>query len=429
MEEQPRSSRPGRVLRTVVPACLAVFLADLWTPPNVAVGILYIIPVLISPWVGRRRFTLAVAGSCTLLVLVGLGLPVSRAAEGLAGATGSPGDLTRTVANAAMAVFAIWVTANLSLLRTAVERKLKDGRDTFATTLGSIADAVVTTDEEGAVTFVNQAAEELLGETRDALLGRPLDEVVDWLGERLPENDSAVFEGPPGLASQPWTLRRRDGIEIPIDQSIAPVHDAEGRFRGRVIVFRDMTERREHELAIRRLAYRDPLTGLPNRTSLWDRLGLEVAHARREGQLLALCFLDLDGFKAVNDTLGHRAGDDLLCEVARRLAGALREGDTVARLAGDEFTILLPGLSRGEDAARVADKLLDALEPPVRLGDQELRVRASIGIAVFPQDAGDGEALLQRADEAMYASKERGGNTWTFRAPPSKPSREPVTAL
>lgn len=402
----PRPILRKRVLRTVIPACLAIFVADWMTPGEAAIGIIYIIPVLISPWVGNRKFTLGVASTCSLLVLAALVQPVVRAGPG------ALPELRYTLVNAAMATFAIWVTTYLALLRVSVEEKIVAGRETMSTTLKSIADAVITCDEHDRVTFVNRAAEEMCGIRASDAIGRPLSEVAP-LDSDL-GTDSVVFEGPLSHRGQSRVLRRLDGGEVSIDQSLAPIRDSQGRFRGRVLVFRDVTERRRYEATIKRLAYRDALTGLPNRTSLWDRLGLEVAHARRDRSVLALLFLDLDGFKKINDTLGHQAGDDLLREVAQRLRSVLREGDTVARLAGDEFTVLLPALKDERDAVLVSEKIVAAFDPPVQLGDELVHVRPSIGIALFPEDADDAEALLKCADEAMYRSKENGGNGWTL---------------
>ena len=413
--EVPLTAPLSKVLRTVVPACAAIFIADLWIEHSIAFGLLYIIPVLLSPWGGSRRFTTGVATVCTLLTLISLWTPVAIAAEG-AGPGISRQDLAIPFVNAAMAIFAIWVTANLSLFRVTVEKKLNTDRETVRTTLSSIADAVITTDENGRLTFMNRAAEELCGSSAHEVTGRPVEEVFRFKRERDVDTDSAAFEIPAAPNGALSTVLMTEGMEIPIDQSVAPIRDAEGRFRGRVLVFRNATERWKYEREIKRLAFRDPLTGLPNRASLWDRLGLEVAHARREGVLLALLFLDLDGFKEINDTLGHKAGDEVLCAAARLLRDSLREGDTVARLGGDEFTVLLPALAHADDAALVARKILAICEKPLLVpsAKSELRVRPSIGIAIFPTDAEDADTLLQRADEAMYRTKERGGSSWSF---------------
>jgi diguanylate cyclase (GGDEF)-like protein len=164
----------------------------------------------------------------------------------------------------------------------------------------------------------------------------------------------------------------------------------------------------------RHLATHDQLTGLANRSLFHDRLSQAVSAARRARQKLAVLFVDLDGFKAINDTLGHAVGDGLLRGIARRLASCLRETDTAARLGGDEFAVLLTNLGNELDAATVARKLVAALGEPLQFRQQSTTIRCSIGIATFPRDAQDAEALLKRSDTAMYHAKERGGNRFDF---------------
>jgi len=180
---------------------------------------------------------------------------------------------------------------------------------------------------------------------------------------------------------------------------------------------RDETLHREHVLDQKRLSYLaryDPLTGLINRTLFADRLQSAVARARRDGGLVALMFLDMDDFKTVNDRYGHAVGDALLRQVAERLVGSVRESDTVARLGGDEFTVILEGGHRVEDAGRVATKILAALAQPYRLGQREIVVTSSIGIATYPIDGDDADSLLRDADVAMYSAKAAGRNTYQY---------------
>jgi diguanylate cyclase (GGDEF)-like protein len=160
---------------------------------------------------------------------------------------------------------------------------------------------------------------------------------------------------------------------------------------------------------MRKLAYRDTLTNLPNRLSLHELLNLELAHARRNRSALGVLFIDLDDFKRINDTVGHAAGDEVLRATAARLRSNLRETDTIARLGGDEFAVLLPGALGVDDAQMVAEKLLGALDEPVLFEGHKLRVRASIGLAMYPGDADQPDELLRRADEAMYKAKQQGG--------------------
>jgi len=184
-----------------------------------------------------------------------------------------------------------------------------------------------------------------------------------------------------------------------------------------VFVSRDITERQRYEETIRHQAFHDALTGLPNRMLFKDRLTLEIAHAKRSKQMLAILFLDLDRFKLINDTLGHGVGDQLLKIVAGRLIGYVREDDTVARLGGDEFTVLLPEISQEENAAKVARKILEAIREPVYIGDHELYITTSIGVALYPNDGEDAESLLKNADTAMYRAKEKGKNNYQLYTP------------
>lgn len=170
----------------------------------------------------------------------------------------------------------------------------------------------------------------------------------------------------------------------------------------------DVTERRKVERMLAEQALRDPLTGVGNRVLFFDRLDLEVGHARRDGTILALLFLDLDDFKGINDTLGHAAGDAVLRSIAEALQSHLRKVDTIARLGGDEFAVLLPAVGSAEQALRIAHHLVAAIGRPLRVGDEELRPRVSVGVSLFPVDAQSGEDLLAAADRAMYAAK-RGG--------------------
>ncbi|MDB5867666.1 MAG: response regulator receiver modulated diguanylate cyclase/phosphodiesterase, partial [Betaproteobacteria bacterium] len=174
---------------------------------------------------------------------------------------------------------------------------------------------------------------------------------------------------------------------------------------------------KESEEQFRRLAHYDSLTRLPNRSLFYDRLAHGIAQARRNGWTLAVLFIDVDRFKHVNDTFGHTAGDQLLKQVSERLSGCIRSDDTVGRLSGDEFAIVLSRLTAPEDAATVAQKIVDELNLPFQLEGAELYVTASIGITVYPNDSEDQDALIRNADVAMYRAKERGRNNYQFYTP------------
>lgn len=184
-----------------------------------------------------------------------------------------------------------------------------------------------------------------------------------------------------------------------------------------VFVSRDITGRQKYQETIWRQAFHDSLTGLPNRMLFKDRLSHALVHAKRNKQMLAVIFLDLDRFKLINDTLGHEIGDHLLKSVALRLQKCVREEDTISRLGGDEFTLLLPEISKSESAAKVAQKIIEEILQPFCIGEYELYISTSIGIALYPSDGEDAETLLKNADTAMYLAKERGRNNYQFYTP------------
>ena len=208
--------------------------------------------------------------------------------------------------------------------------------------------------------------------------------------------------------AQQALLRAHEELEIRVAERTAELAATNLRLQ------EEVAERQQAEERVMHLANHDALTGLPNRRLLIDRLGQALALAHRERQHVAILFMDLDRFKTINDSLGHMVGDALLQTVAQRLSEILREGDTVSRLGGDEFVVVLPNLDRPKDAERVALKLVEALARPFEPGGHELRVSASIGISLFPEDGTDTESLLRNADSAMYHAKDMGRNNYQF---------------
>ena len=186
----------------------------------------------------------------------------------------------------------------------------------------------------------------------------------------------------------------------------------------------DITERRRLEKELEHRAFHDGLTGLPNRDLLADRLGHALGRTERRGGKVAVLFVDLDDFKAVNDSLGHNAGDDLLVETARRISSCLRPEDTVSRLGGDEFCVLLEDVSGEAEATEVAERIIRALEPPVSSGGEEVTVTVSIGVALGGSGEGRPEALIGDADAAMYRAKGKGKNGYEVFRPNMRSSRE-----
>ena len=207
-------------------------------------------------------------------------------------------------------------------------------------------------------------------------------------------------------------VRFKDGKIF--DRYSAPLTDLNGDYRGRIWYFRDITDRKIAEERVQFLAYYDALTGLPNRTLLQDRLAKALAGARRQKCKVALLFLDLDRFKAINDSLGHSVGDLLLQEVAKRLKGWARELDTVARLGGDEFVIVLSGVKEVADAAVAADRIVKSMTDGFAVQGHPLNISCSLGISIFPEHGADSESLIKNADAAMYSAKENGRNNFRF---------------
>lgn len=207
-----------------------------------------------------------------------------------------------------------------------------------------------------------------------------------------------------------WELHGEDGEIQWFAMSGNPTFDASGQFLGYHGIGAEITEHMQGVMRFRHLAYHDTLTGLPNRRLVMDRLELAMIQANRRNHSLAVMMLDLDGFKAINDTAGHAAGDQVLTATAQRLRQAVRAGDTVARLGGDEFLVLLPELEPGHDINVVADKVVAAVGAPLVIEDQHYRLGVSIGIAFYPDDGAGIADLLERADASMYAAKRTGGS-------------------
>jgi diguanylate cyclase (GGDEF)-like protein/PAS domain S-box-containing protein len=291
--------------------------------------------------------------------------------------------------------------------REALGQSERDYRQLFENAHDAIF--IFTADDE-TILEVNERACELYGYRHDELVGRSMMRLSTnvelgkaRIRETLARGQHRAFE---------TTHVRKDGTEMTVEVNAAAVEH-----RGRPAILsinRDITERRALEQTVREMAFHDPLTGLPNRKLLSDRLDLALAQARRNRRAMAVLFLDLDGFKTVNDGWGHAQGDALLRDVAGRLAGALRTADTVARIGGDEFTVLIPELPQEEGAVEVSRKILRELERAFRVGDTECAVSASIGIALYPRDGETADALLRSADAAMYQAKAAGGNRFAW---------------
>ena len=312
-------------------------------------------------------------------------------------------------------------------LRYAIERKVLEEalfavKERAQVTLNCIADAVVCTDLAGNITFLNLVAEKMTGWPSEQATGRPLSEVLQILNaaSREPAPNPmalAVVENRVMHLPSNCILVRRDGIETPIEDSVAPIHDRHGEASGAVLVFRDVSAARSMAEQMTHSAQHDFLTGLPNRMLLNDRVNQAIAMSTRHQKKVAVLFLDLDGFKHINDSLGHPTGDKLLQSIAKRLVGCVRTSDTVSRQGGDEFVVLLSEAEKSEDAAITARRILDAVSEPHTIDQHDLHVTTSIGLSVYPDDGADAEALIKNADTAMYQAKENGRQSYQFFKP------------
>jgi diguanylate cyclase (GGDEF)-like protein/PAS domain S-box-containing protein len=287
-------------------------------------------------------------------------------------------------------------------------------------TLDSIGEGVVRTDLCGNVTYLNGFAERMSGWFREEALGRPVADVLRLVdsvsGEVLPNVVVIVTQGDKSAMTTTkcinCTLIRRDGLEFGIENRVAIIHDRDGDTIGAVISFRDVSTARAASLEMSRVAQHDVLTQLPNRTLFDDRLTQAISLAERQNKQLAVLFVDVDQFKRINDTLGHAVGDKLLRSVAGRLTACIRRTDTVSRLGGDEFLILLPQVEHAEDAAITARKILRAMASPHIIDNKSLDINVSIGGSTYPADGQDAESLLSQADVAMYEAKQHGRNSY-----------------
>jgi len=287
----------------------------------------------------------------------------------------------------------------------------------YATVFQHSGEAIVITDADNRIVAINEAMSRITGYTLEELRGK--NPRVLSAGQTPPETYRELWRalGQGGYWQGELWDQRKDGSVYAKWAAISACCDREGRVQNYVASYTDISERKEAEARIHYLASHDALTGLLNRHSLELRLEQALASAHRQGQDLAVVFLDLDRFKTVNDSLGHHVGDQVLVQVAQRLRGLLREVDIVARLGGDEFVAVLAGLEQPGAAARVCEKLREALSQPYEAGGRSLSLTPSLGVSLYPQDAHDPEGLMRQADAAMYHAKASGRNNTQFYRP------------
>jgi len=294
------------------------------------------------------------------------------------------------------------------------KKRLEDHMRLAATVFESSGDGLFVTDAHSRIVHVNPAFTEITGFEAGDVMGKTPKVLSSGRHDReFYERMWEALHATGKWQGEIWD-RRKSGEMFAGWQNIAAVRNSMGEITNYVAVISDITSRKQVEERLSYQANHDPLTRLPNRSLFQERLSRAVARAHRNQSLVALLFIDLDKFKQVNDTLGHLAGDMLLQQVAERLTGATRQGDTVARLSGDEFTVILEDVQDPRDAAVVAHKILHMLADSFDLGGQDAHISSSIGVALYPADAGDPQTLVKLADAAMYRAKHLGRNTCQF---------------
>ena len=310
-----------------------------------------------------------------------------------------------------------------------MQKQLKESERLHRYLVNTSPDIIYILDPDGYFTFINERIENLLGFTKEELIGQHYSVLIHQddiqqakyifnerrVGERASTNIELRLK-----CKDNATARHFENKTLPIELSSMGIYAGTGKnkidsYLGTYGVARDITDRKLAEETITFQAYHDLLTHLPNRALLQDRLSLAISHAKREGEMLAVMFLDLDRFKNINDSLGHIIGDELLQQVSHRLKGCLREGDTLARFGGDEFTLMLPKINNSKaDAEKVARKINQVLKQPFYVDNNELFISASIGISLYPQDGSNMDTLIKNADIAMYHVKGQGKNGFQF---------------
>lgn len=306
-----------------------------------------------------------------------------------------------------------WAVVGISTDITERKRAENEGK-LAATVFRHIADGIIITDIDAKIVSVNQAYSKITGYSAQEALGRKPSMLQSG------RQDKAFYEQMwrhiihDGVWQGEIWNRRKDGEIFPAWQTITSVKNETGETTNYVSVFSDITEVKHSQDRLERLAHFDALTELPNRVLFKDRVNQALGHARRHHKKLAIVLFDLDGFKTVNDSLGHPVGDRLLQLVAQRLIKCMRAEDTVSRLGGDEFAVLISELSTSEDAILAAQKILQTSVEPYFANDHTVMITSSVGISIFPDDADDGNDLIRNADAAMYEAKAKGRNTYCF---------------
>jgi diguanylate cyclase (GGDEF)-like protein/PAS domain S-box-containing protein len=304
---------------------------------------------------------------------------------------------------------------NLKLQDELDERKRMEERLRMAASVFEVArEGIILANAAGVIEDVNPAFVQITGYARDEVIGKKPSVLSS--GRHGKDFYAALWKtlSQQGAWSGELVNRRKDGEIYTEHLSITSVRDDSGKVTRYVGIFSDISLSKHQERRMEYIAHHDALTGLPNRVLLSDRMQQAISHAHRSGEMLAVLYLDLDGFKPINDKYGHEVGDRVLIEIAGRMKKALRASDTAARIGGDEFVLLLPGQASMKECEMTTRRLLSSIAAPMQVGEHRVTLSASIGISIYPTDDADPDALLRDADQAMYAAKRSGRNQFVF---------------
>ena len=294
------------------------------------------------------------------------------------------------------------------------ERKENEKRQRLAASVfASSYEGIVIADEQYRIVDVNPAFTRITGYLRKEAIGQPaLRLLYSGKGEQQLDENIRQHLQKMSFWRREVQNRRKDGEEFSEMLSVTQVRDTDGKLSNYIAIFSDISQIKKQESEIHRISYHDTLTGLPNRRLLLERMTMALTESRRTGKLVAVCCLDLDGFKTINDSYGARKGDEILISMANQIKKVMRVNDQIARLSGDEFSLVITGLDRVEDSHKALERILQAVRKPIEVGEDQVTITGSLGAALFPFDNADCETLMRHADQAMYLAKKSGGNVY-----------------
>ena len=294
------------------------------------------------------------------------------------------------------------------------ERKQNEKRQRLAASVfASSYEGIVITDEDNRIVDTNPAFTRITGHAHDEAIGQPALQLLCSSKEQQQLCESIRLElNTRAFWRREVQNRRKNGEEFTEMLSVTAVTDTDGKPSNYIFIFSDISQIKQQESEIHRISYHDTLTGLPNRRLLLERMNTAIMEARRSGQFIAVCCLDLDGFKSVNDRYSPQKGDSILISMATQIKKVMRIDDQLARLGGDEFSLLITNLDRPDDCSKALERILQAVRKPIAIGEDEITITGSLGATIYPTDGADAETLMRHADQAMYLAKKSGGNCY-----------------